>query len=558
MENKDNSHTADTETTVAELQNKNRELIGENARLKDEVQKLTELNQHLKELVELRTKALFAKKKETIDEKQISLFDDIELAKAEGEASDSAEEAKDAVTDPANAKERSEKRKKSRNIVNLEDTRLPVKTVTHDIENPAEGSTHVGYSSKRTLCFEPGYYYIREDRYESRKKELPDGTVELTSAREPDAGLALSNTSFDPSVVAGIIHSKMSLSLPLYRIEADLARQGLKLTRQTMSNLIYRAYDAVSPVVRLISDYIKSADNVRADETPLTVIELNGGKARLADPEKTAKSYVWGFMTGRGYHDAISYVLGPGRDAEVVSSFLGVNQKRYLQTDGYRAYRCLGNATVNVACLAHIRRKFYDASTCGTKTVHEGEAAKIVRMCDGIFVADRVAEEACADSAGTQEHWQKLKEQRMASVKPKLDEFFGYIGSIAAKVSGKSLLGTAVSYALSMQNDMMAYLMDGRLTLSNNYAEREAMKPFVIGRKNWLFANTRKGGDVSCAMYSLAETAIHNGLDVWAYMKWLISELPHKKKNGFVYSDYLPWSDKVPDWVRRGKRSGKE
>lgn len=143
----------------------------------------------------------------------------------------------------------------------------------------------------------------------------------------------------------------------------------------------------------------------------------------------------------------------------------------------------------------------------------------------------------------------------MASVKPKLDKFFSYVGSIAAKVSGKSLLETAVSYALSMQDDRMTYLMDGRLTLSNNYAEREAMKPFVIGRKNWLFANTRKGGDVSYAMYSPARTAIYNGLDVWAYRKRL---LPHKKTDGFAYSDCLPWPDKVPDWVREGKRSGKE
>ena len=146
----------------------------------------------------------------------------------------------------------------------------------------------------------------------------------------------------------------------------------------------------------------------------------------------------------------------------------------------------------------------------------------------------------------------------MASVQPKLDEFCGYVGSIVAEVSGKSLLGTIVSYALSMQDDRMAYLMDGSLTISNNYAEREAMKPFVIGRKNWLFANTRKGGDVSCAMYSLAETAIYNGLDVWAYRKWLLSKLPHKKKDGFAYSDCLPWPDKVPDWVRAGKKSGKE
>lgn len=102
----------------------------------------------------------------------------------------------------------------------------------------------------------------------------------------------------------------------------------------------------------------------------------------------------------------------------------------------------------------------------------------------------------------------------MASVKPKINEFFGYVGSIIAEVSGKSLLGTAVSYALSMQDDRMAYLMDGRLTLSNNACKRKARKPFVIGRKNWLFANTRKGVDVSCAMYSLAKTAIHNGLDV--------------------------------------------
>lgn len=146
----------------------------------------------------------------------------------------------------------------------------------------------------------------------------------------------------------------------------------------------------------------------------------------------------------------------------------------------------------------------------------------------------------------------------MSAVKPKLDEFIGYVGNIAAEVSGKSLLGTAVSYAMSMQDDRMVYIMDGRLNLSNNICERESMKPFVIGKKNWLFANTRKNGDVSCAMCSLARTAIHNGLDVWAYMKLLFSELPHKKKEGFAYSDCLPWSDKVPDWVREGKRSGKE
>ena len=85
---------------------------------------------------------------------------------------------------------------------------------------------------------------------------------------------------------------------------------------------------------------------------------------------------------------------------------------------------------------------------------------------------------------------QHQKEQRMASVKPKLNEFFGYVGSIIAEVSGKSLLGTSVSYALSMHDDRMVYIMDGRLNLSNNICERESMKPFVIGRKNWLFANT--------------------------------------------------------------------
>ena len=132
----------------------------------------------------------------------------------------------------------------------------------------------------------------------------------------------------------------------------------------------------------------------------------------------------------------------------------------------------------------------------------------------------------------------------MASVQPKLDEFCGYVGRIATEVSRKSFFGTSVTYALSMQDDRMAYLMDGRLTLSNNACKRKARKPFVIGRKNWwLFANTRKGGDVSCAMYSLTETAIYNGLDIWAYRTRLLSKLPHKKKEGFAYSDCLPWPD---------------
>lgn len=127
----------------------------------------------------------------------------------------------------------------------------------------------------------------------------------------PEAGKGL---MCDVSVIAYLAKMKTADCLPLYRIEQDLGRRGINLSRQTMSNMLYRGYDVLKPLGEVIKTYVRDADNQRSDETPLTIIEINGKKARAADPSKTSLSYVWLFTAGQGYHPAFWYQVGPSRE----------------------------------------------------------------------------------------------------------------------------------------------------------------------------------------------------------------------------------------------------
>lgn len=509
--------------------------------------------QYLEELVDLRTRELFGRKSEAVRKgtlgEQLSLFDDIELIQAIEEKERELKEKEEEIA-KLNGDAKPARKPKRKNLVNMDNLRVVTETVKP--KNLPENAVRMGSRVSSKLCYQKAGYYRKDTIFEVWKVENEDGTCEIYCEMDEnrDAGTAFSNSMLDSSVVSDVIYNKTVLSLPLNRQEQDLARKGIQLSRQLMSSAIYRGYDAVRPIADRISDYIRKADNCRADETRLFIIECNGEKARIADPNKTQMSYVWLFMTAEGYHPAYSYIVGPTRKYENASKFFCVPVKhRYLQTDDYGAYDRLEN-TDRIPCLVHTKRKFFDAMKTAGEDGPQTESEKIVGMISMIHRADDLILAQLADRKGTAEYYDLVKEQRLLTVKPLIDAFYAELDRIVDRVPPKSNLGKAIAYAMGHRKLSYNFFLDGRLTLSNNSAESKGIKPLVIGRKNWLFANTEKGAIVTSTMYSLVETAMANGLDPYEYLKWLFDSLPYREMPDFPYDDYLPWSDKVPTAVR--------
>ena len=209
-----------------------------------------------------------------------------------------------------------------------------------------------------------------------------------------------------------------------------------------------------------------------------------------------------------------------------------------MQTDGYSAYNSAVNA-VRVGCWAHARRKFTDCLPKGIKT-EDARAGKALELIGKIFAAD----EGLVELTSKQRY-----EKRQEILKPVLDEYWNFVESIYA-ASGSNL-AKAVTYSVNQKKQLNNVLLSGELELTNNRAER-AVKPFVIGRKNWLFSDTDKGADASARCYSIIESANHNDLNVFGYLSYLLTELPKLGENP---SDeqldcLMPWSETLPRYCK--------
>ena len=512
--------------------------LTEKDRAKDQlINDLTLENERLKELVALRQKELFARKKDSLTDcsgTQMTLFDDAELAMAECKAETEYTEVK------------GHKRLRSVSLVNAEVNRLPIESKDVLVENPPEGAREIGWDTLDRVSCRPEAWFIKRTRYQKMAVDNDDGTTSVISARQPSV-LAMDGSMADEAAAAHIVAQKYVLSLPLYRMEQECKRLGIPLSRQTMSNIIYAADGALGSISSRIASYVRSCDYVMADETSLFVIRLNGGKALAVDSEAGKKSYVWVFSSGRGQNRALCYQLGPGRAYDVAKDFLGTGG-RYLQSDGYGAYFGIKDA-INVPCWSHILRKFTDSARTGRKD-YVTESSVIARMISSMLKSDASLQSSAKIAKGTDEFFTEVKEAREKSIRPKMDAIFAEIDRIRPDVIVNSSLGRAVSYALGLREHCYNVFLDGRLELTNNYSERQGVKPMVIGRKNWLFSNTEEGAMVSCDMYTVVRTAAENGLNPELYVRWVLENVPKMETDGFPYDDYLPWSEKIPDWVR--------
>ena len=332
-----------------------------------------------------------------------------------------------------------------------------------------------------------------------------------------------------PSSVANVIYQKYVNGIPLYRQEKDRERMGIVLSRATMANWTIKcADDYITPVVDRMKELLLKRDILHADETPVQVLKEPGKKPQT-------KSYMWLYRTGNdGDVPIILYDYRPSRAGDNAEEYLK-GFSGYLHTDGYSGYSKLADVT-RCGCWAHLRRKFDEAVPIGKASEVSGSYAQQgIAYCNKLFKI-----EADLTDMSPEDRYNK----RLELEKPVLEAFWAWLDSFVPLRGSK--LATAVTYARNQKPYLENYLLDGRCSISNNIAEN-AIRPFVTGRKNWLFADTPKGASASAAIYSIVETAKANGLDVFLYLEQILMHMTDWDHTSEYLDALMPWSDSMQE-----------
>ena len=283
-------------------------------------------------------------------------------------------------------------------------------------------------------------------------------------------------------------------------------------------------------------EYLLKEDILHADETTVQVLQEPGKKA-------TSKSFMWLYRTGKYTSNPIVlFDYQPSRSGSHAEAFLE-GFKGYLHTDGYSGYNHL-NVT-RIGCWAHARRKFKEC----LDALGKGKQYKSLRTlanegfkyCQDLYrIESKIRDLSIED---------RLTYRQEYSL-PIVEGFSAWLDKHKDRVLPKSMLGKAIEYSINQLNYLKNYLLDGRLEIDNNRAER-SIKPFVMGRKGWLFSNTPRGAESSAIIYSLIETIKENNLKPYEYIKYLLDTLPQMDiNNSEVVDQLLPWSESIPEYCR--------
>ena len=327
-----------------------------------------------------------------------------------------------------------------------------------------------------------------------------------------------------PSVLAMLLTTKYVDGLPLHRFEKVLARHGVDIPRQTLARWVIQCCEHFQPLLNLMRDRLLESPIVHCDETRVQVL-----KEPNRDP--TSQSWMWVQASGPPERPVILFDYTTSRAQEVPLRLLA-DYRGYLMTDDYAGYNALGAqpGIERLACMAHVRRKFVDAQKVQPKG-KVGRADVALTMINKLYGIERGLKEMTDEQrfAGRQE--QSL---------PVLSQLKNWLEKTQPQVTTQSALGKAVNYLASNWNRLERYIEAGFLPIDNNAAER-AIKPFVIGRKAWLFSDTPKGAAASAQIYSLVETAKANGQEPYTWLRHVLERLPQAESVEDVEA-LLPWN----------------
>ncbi len=314
-------------------------------------------------------------------------------------------------------------------------------------------------------------------------------------------------------LMAHILTAKFADALPFYRQESQFARLGTEIHRATMCSWTMKVAEACIPLKNLLRAEILSGPLINSDETTVQVLKEPG-----APPN--SKSYMWVFRGGNPRAPSVYFHYHPKREGDVAVRFLG-DYKGVVQTDGYVGYDFLDhqNGIVHLGCLAHSRRKFMEAQKARGKNVKkQGSANEALNFIKSLYAIEKRAKQQELTS-------EELLELRQREAKPILDKMYAWLSKKSFEVVPKSLLGKAVQYTLNQWKRLSGYVEHAEATPDNNLAEN-AIRPFCVGRKNWLFSGTPEGAQASATIYSLIESAKANNLEPYKYLRFIFERLP--------------------------------
>jgi len=330
----------------------------------------------------------------------------------------------------------------------------------------------------------------------------------------PGPAKLIPGSSFSNHTVAFFLTSKYVDAQPFYRMEGILSRWGIETSRASLCKLAIAAGRAIGDLVEVMKTDLKASPVLQMDETVVQVLHEKNRSAQ-------SNSYMW---VARGYADrkpVIFFHYHPSRAKAIAQGFL-TGYHGFVQTDGYPGYNDIGqsDAMTHVGCLAHVRRKFFDAEQQGST-----EARHMLDLIAELYHAEKILRDRYESGEYTAEAFVRIRkqeqEQRLAAMRDWLVQKQGQSPPSLA-------FGKAVTYALGQWETIGHYLEHELLTPDNNFIEN-AIRPFVIGRKNWLFSNTPLGAHASAGIYSLIETAKANGHEPYHYLCYLFDELPKAK-----------------------------
>ncbi len=501
--------TADLLAVIAEkevsLNDQCQQLQAHEKQIKTHVKTIKHRNQYidyLEEKLRLSNVQRFCASSEKLAY-QIDLFDEAELEQVIDDID--AKLPDELLTDAVVAAKKTRKRGFSSSL-----TRVRVELTLTDTEK--EGAVRTFFTKvKEELQYIPAKLNVLEYWQEKAVFNAVNGDDKILAAQRPvhPLGKCFASTP----LLANIMVSKYADGLPLYRQESLLKRYGHAVSRSNMAHWIIRLENVLKPLMTLMRESQNASDYLQMDETRIQVLKEDG---------KTAQSDKWMWVTRGGPpgQPCVLFEYDPSR-AGLVPERLLHGFSGTLQADGYAGYHlvCKNQKLNRIGCWDHVRRKFVEAEKAADKT-----AAKKVKTSKADVAIGKIRKLYLIEKKI--QHLEPEEKQRLRQELslPVLKDIKQWLDKNVSKLVKKSLTHTAIEYALNQWDTLTGYCDDGHLNISNVLAEN-AIRPFAIGRKAWLFADTTRGANASATCYSLIETAKATNLEPYAYILHILNHI---------------------------------
>jgi transposase len=508
--------------------------------LKSELQFVRVERDLLKERLNKFMRKIFAAKSEVSSHNQKDMFfvfNEAEVLAAQAEPAAQEQDDEGDAKDHGQGAAAPKRAKRGRKPL---DPALPRTVVRHELPEservcPHDGSPlkEIGVEASEQLDIIP--QQVRVIRHERVKYACPccDGTLRLA----PKPAQVIAKGLLSEGFLAWVIASKYCDGLPLYRQAALLGRfGGSELSRNTMAASLVRVGQAVQPIINLLRDHLLEAPLIYGDETKIQVLKEPGKSAQ-------SNSYMWAQMTQGSGPDGTGppirlFAYSPSRSTAAAQIlYTGMSPGSVLMSDGYAVYDQLAHAhqLVHLACWAHCRRDFNDALQALPKNARTADqlAAQFIALIGQLYAVEARAREQELKPTELLQH----RQLHSVAVLQKIETLL--LANIHAVLPG-SLLGKALHYMSAQWPKLKLYVTNGSYPIDNNACEN-SIRPFVIGRRNWLFADTVAGANASANLYSLLQTCAVNGVDGYKYLHALLVHLP-KAQTADDYEGLLPWN----------------